>query len=102
MPEVPVQELGLALSLAAFIIISVALVLARLINGGAPPSLRLAMLGLWLYAALRLYSAFAYLWDASATDLAVIRMVVVAVMTMVVIVGLTLLAYYWRRWRSGR
>lgn len=101
----PIQELGLAFSVAAFSVVSIALAIARQVNGAAPASLRLALWGLWLYALLRLSSASSYLWGTAARDagaLPALRLIVLFVVTLALIVSVALLAYYWRRRRSRR
>lgn len=98
----PTQEIGLVLSLVAWAVLTVTLWIARRVNGRAPPSLRLALWGLWMYATLRVYSASSFVWASDASEggwFPVLRMVVLGTLTLITIACVTLLVYYWRRWR---
>lgn len=105
----PLQEINLLLSLFAFALFSSTLLMAKKVNGQAPPSVRWGLAGLVLFAALRLYSSSSFAWGQRASELGllpVLRMGVIVLLTLIVIIGLALAAYYWRRvtavWRSKR
>lgn len=102
MSDEPLQYLIAALSIAAAVIFTVAWLIAFRVNGKAPFVLRIAMLGLVLYAWLRVYSTTTFIW-ASEVDhdaLMEFRYGVFVVVGFIITLGVTLLVYYIRRLRG--
>jgi len=101
--DFPFREVGLLLSIAVFVVVSVGALAARRMNGQATPALKYGIVTLWLAAVLRLYSASSYIWapEASEHDLfPLLRSLVLVVLTMELIFAMALVAYYWRRSRG--
>lgn len=101
--EFPFREVGLLLSIAVFVVVSVGALAARRMNGQATPALRYGIATLWLAATLRLYSASSFVWgpEASEHDLfTILRSAVLVVLTLELIFAMALVAYYWRRTRG--
>jgi len=96
--DAPVQPVGLALSVLTLVVLLITLVLSRR-GGKAPYAMRLALGGLVAFAALRVYSASAFWWaplvEGTATlDLG--RLAVLLTVTILTVVSLALLAYFYR------
>lgn len=101
--ELPVQTLNLVLSAAAWVLLTVTLVLAYRVNGKGPVVLRMAVWGLWGYATLRLYSASSFIWGQGARDADVIdelRLMVLVVVALLLILSVFLVINYWHRYRE--
>ena len=99
----PTQDVGLFLSALMFVLASFVLLMSRRVNGTAPPTVKLALIVLWLYSALRLYSASSYLWGSTIAEAGLVawsRMIVFAVVTIMAIGMVALAAFYWRRMRG--
>jgi hypothetical protein len=94
------RDLSLLLSIVAFVLTTLAVYVARRLNGDATLTLKLGLSALWLYSALRIYSSSSYLWGSTARDANLfdaLRLGVVSVMTVLVIITGALLVFYWRR-----
>lgn len=90
---------SLFLSLVLFVLTTAAIYVTHRLNGHATLQLKLGLTALWLYSALRIYSASSYLWGSSVPDEAwpFLRAGVLGVLTAILIIIIALLVFYWRR-----
>lgn len=93
------QDGSLVLSFIDFVLVTVGLVIARRMNGQAPPVLKIGLAALWLYALLRIYSASSYLWgpEVPGAIWPILRASVLVMLTLITIVLIALIVFYWRR-----
>lgn len=95
------RDVGLALSVILFVMTTVAIYVIHRLNGQATLALKFGMTALWLYSALRLYSASSYIWGPDVPDEVwpILRAGVLGMLTVIVIIVGGMLAFYWRRMR---
>lgn len=96
---------SLVLSALIAVVIFVAWLIARRLNGSAPYSIKVGFLGLLLFALLRIYSASSFLWGDWAVEAGVfplLRAFVFVTLTLILIISLAMLTFYWRRLHRPR
>jgi len=100
-----IREVGLVAAVASFAVVTAGVYVARRMNGEAPVALKYGLTALWMYAALRLYSASSFTWGELMSDAGLFPLLRAAVLvwqTLILIVCMALVGYYWRRWRRSR
>lgn len=103
--EFPAREVSLILSVVIFGVATAGAFVAWRMNGTGPPALKYGLVAVWLLTLLRLYSASSFVWGERASEthlFPVLRLGVLAILTLVLIDLLALVAYYGRRWRRER
>ena len=103
--ELDLRSASLIMSALVFGVVMAAWFVARKAHGHAPYGIKLGFLALILFAALRLYSASSFVWGPDASDLGLfplLRAFVFVLLTIILIIVLALLAFYWRRLRGNR
>lgn len=98
--DIPTREVGLVISIAIFIVASAGILVIRQLNGSTPPSLKYGLGIVWLFALLRLYSASSFVWGSTAKDaglISVLRLGVLAVLTVILIVLMAVVVFFARQ-----
>lgn len=95
---------SLLLSVLLVAVVAASMLVARRLNGSTTFVMKVSLAALLMMSLLRLYSSSSFVWGKWAGDMGLFplfRLAVFAALTVVLIISLALLTYYWRRLREA-